>query len=80
MEVKCLLRKPDVLLIRIRTDQGLVRYAPDPASENTLRLINRNLKLPVINIDPAKTEGLRKKIFEPCPLYPGVFEAYDPSK
>ncbi|MEW5975681.1 MAG: enolase C-terminal domain-like protein [Acidobacteriota bacterium] len=68
--------KHDALLIRIRTDQGLTGYAPGPASANTAQLINRNLRPAIVNMDPRKGEGVRKKVLEKRPKYPGLMQAY----
>jgi D-galactarolactone cycloisomerase len=67
--------KQDCLLLRICTDGGLKGYASGPASANLAQLINRNLKAAVINIDPVKIDGLRKKVLERRPLLPGLKQA-----
>jgi L-alanine-DL-glutamate epimerase-like enolase superfamily enzyme len=68
--------KQDCLLLRVRTDLGLSGYAAGPASANLAQLINRNLKSAVVNIDPTKVDGLRKKVFQRRPSFPGLVQAF----
>ena len=68
--------KLDYLVVRIHTDEGISGYAAGPPSANLAQLINRNLKSAVVNIDPAKIESLRKKIFGRRPQFPGLAQAF----
>jgi len=68
--------KQDCLVVRVHTDQGLNGYAAGPASANLAQLINRNLKSAVVNIDPVKSETLRKKVFGRRPQFPGLAQAF----
>jgi L-alanine-DL-glutamate epimerase-like enolase superfamily enzyme len=73
---RLLIYKQDCLLLRIHTDQGLRGYAAGPPSANLAQLINRNLKAAVVNTDPVRLDGLRKKIFQRRPLFPGLAQAF----
>ena len=68
--------KQDCLVVRVHTDAGLCGYAAGPASANLAQLINRNLKSAVVNIDPAKIDTLRKKVFGRRPQFPGLAQAF----
>ncbi len=68
--------KLDYLVVRTHTDGGISGYAAGPPSANLAQLINRNLKSAVVNIDPAKIESLRKKIFGRRPQFPGLAQAF----
>lgn len=68
--------KRDCLLVRARTDRGHTGYGSGTPSPNVAQLINRNLRAAVVGLNPGNLSGLRKKVFQRRPHYPGLVQAF----
>ena len=68
--------KRDCLLVRARANQGQVGYGVGTPSPNVAQLINRNLRAAVVGLNPGNLAGLRRKVFQRRPRYPGVVQAF----
>ncbi|MXZ34565.1 MAG: hypothetical protein F4Z21_04735 [Acidobacteria bacterium] len=68
--------KRDCLLVRARANQGQVGYGVGTPSPNVAQLINRNLRAAVVGLNPANLAGLRRKVFQRRPRYPGLVQAF----
>ena len=70
--------KRDCLLVRARSNQGQVGYGAGTPSPNVAQLINRNLRAAVVGLNPGNLAGLRRKVFQRRPRYPGLAQAFAP--
>lgn len=68
--------KRDCLLVRARANQGQVGYGVGTPSPNVAQLINRNLRAAVVGLNPGNLAGLRRKVFQRRPRYPGLVQAF----
>lgn len=68
--------KRDCLLVRARANQGQVGFGTGTPSPNVAQLINRNLRAAVVGLNPRNLAGLRKKVFQRRPRYPGLVQAF----
>lgn len=68
--------KRDCLLVRARTSQGQVGFGAGTPSPNVAQLINRNLRAAVVGLNPGNLAGLRRKVFQRRPRYPGLVQAF----
>ena len=68
--------KRDCLLVRARANQGQVGYGVGTPSPNVAQLINRNLRAAVVGLNPGNLPGLRRKVFQRRPRYPGLVQAF----
>lgn len=70
------IHKRDCLLVRARANQGQVGYGVGTPSPNVAQLINRNLRAAVVGLNPGNLPGLRRKVFQRRPRYPGLVQAF----
>ena len=70
------IHKRDCLLVRARSNQGQVGYGVGTPSPNVAQLINRNLRAAVVGLNPGNLAGLRRKVFQRRPRYPGLVQAF----
>ena len=68
--------KRDCLLVRARTNQGQVGFGSGNSSPNVAQLINRNLRSAVVGLNPGNLNGLRRKVFQRRPRFPGLVQAF----
>ncbi len=66
----------DCLLVRARTSQGHVGFGSGTPSPNVAQLINRNLRAAVVGLNPGNLAGLRRKVFQRRPRFPGLEQAF----
>lgn len=70
------IHKRDCLLVRARANQGQVGFGVGTPSPNVAQLINRNLRAAVVGLNPGNLAGLRRKVFQRRPRYPGLAQAF----
>ena len=70
------IHKRDCLLVRARTNQGHVGFGAGTPSPNVAQLINRNLRAAVVGLNPGNLAGLRRKVFQRRPRFPGLEQAF----
>ena len=68
--------KRDCLLVRARANQGQTGFGIGTPSPNVAQLINRNLRAAVVGLNPGNLAGLRRKVFQRRPRYPGLVQAF----